>query len=147
MEGPTVLVMNHIYNRQMSYMSGVMTCRSSVNGVSLGERLSTLSTENLEKIDKHNFDTLESNTKDFLKAIKTSCKSVGHSEEAAKYARQNHFAMLDFFGLNSLFLSTTPDDQCSFRVQLYAKPQNWVSVQNRQNIQIMNILSILFLQN
>ncbi len=27
MEGPTILVMNHIYNRQMSYKSGVMTCR------------------------------------------------------------------------------------------------------------------------
>jgi hypothetical protein len=70
MEGPTVLVMNHIYNRQMSYMSGVVTCRSSVDGVPLGERLSTLSTEDLEQVDKHNFDTLDSNTKDFLKAVK-----------------------------------------------------------------------------
>jgi hypothetical protein len=40
MEGPTILVLNHINNRQMSYMSGVMTCRSTVNGVSLGDRLS-----------------------------------------------------------------------------------------------------------
>jgi hypothetical protein len=31
MEGPTILVMNHIYNRQMSYKTGVMTCRSSIN--------------------------------------------------------------------------------------------------------------------
>ncbi len=52
MEGPTVLVMNHIYNRQMSYMNGLMTCRLSVNGNPLGERLSTLSTINLQKIDK-----------------------------------------------------------------------------------------------
>ena len=28
MEGPTILVMNHIYNRQMSYKTGVMTCRN-----------------------------------------------------------------------------------------------------------------------
>jgi hypothetical protein len=130
MEGPTMLVMNHIYNRQMSYMSGVMTCRLSVDGVPLGERLSTLSTEDLEKVDEHNFDTLDSNTKDFLKAVKTSCQSGGHLEEAAKYARQKCFAMLDFFGLNSLFLTTTPDDGCSFRERLYTKPQNWVSVQN-----------------
>jgi hypothetical protein len=130
MEEPTVLVMNHIYNRRMSYMSGVMTCRSSVDGVPLGERLSTLSTIDLEKVDKHNFDTLDLNTKDFLKMVKTSCQSVGHSEEAAKYARQKCFAMLDFFGFNSLFLNTTPDDECSFRVRLYTKPQNWVSVQN-----------------
>ncbi len=113
----------------MSYMSGVMTCRLSVDGIPLGERLSTLSTKDLEKIDKHNFDTLDS--KDFLKAVKTSCQSVGHLEEAAKYARQKCFAMLDFFGLNSLFLSTTPDDECSFRVRLYTKLQNWVSVQNQ----------------
>jgi hypothetical protein len=36
MEGPTILVMNHIYNRQMSYKSGVITCRSNVEGVTLG---------------------------------------------------------------------------------------------------------------
>jgi hypothetical protein len=41
MEGPTILVSNHIYNRQMSYISGVMTCRSTVDGVSLGEKLSS----------------------------------------------------------------------------------------------------------
>jgi hypothetical protein len=74
MERPTMLVMKHIYNRQMSYMSGVMACRSSVDGVPLGERLSTLSTEDLEKVDKHNFDTLDLNTKDFLKVVKTSCQ-------------------------------------------------------------------------
>ncbi len=47
MEGPTILVMNHIYNRQMSYKSGVMTCRSNVGGITLGEKLSMLSTESL----------------------------------------------------------------------------------------------------
>ena len=130
MEGPTILVMNHIYNRQMSYVSGVMTCRSSVDGIPLGEKLSILSTGDFEKVDEHNFDTLDLNTKAFLKAVKTSCQSVGHSEEAAKYARRKCFAMLDFFGLNSLFITTTPDDECSFRVRLYTKPQNWVSVQN-----------------
>jgi hypothetical protein len=35
--------------------------------------------------------------------------------------------MLDHYGLNSLFLTTTPDDDCSFRVRLYAKPEDWVS--------------------
>jgi hypothetical protein len=31
--------------------------------------------------------------------------------------------MLDYYGL----LTTTPDDECSFRVGLYAKPHDWVS--------------------
>jgi hypothetical protein len=49
MEGPTILVMNHIYNRQMSYKSWVMICRSAVDGTPLGEKLSTLSMAELEK--------------------------------------------------------------------------------------------------
>jgi hypothetical protein len=49
MEGPTILVMNNIYNRQMSYKSGVMICRSTVDGMPLGEKLSTLSMTELKK--------------------------------------------------------------------------------------------------
>ncbi len=65
--------------------------------------------------------------KSFISAISTSCRAMGHTEEAAKYARRSCFAILDHFGLNSLFLSTTPDDECSFRVRLFSKPEIWVS--------------------
>jgi hypothetical protein len=127
MEGPTILVLNHMYNRQMSYMSNVMTCRSTVNGVSLGEKLSTLTIEDLQLVINKNTDNLHKNTKGLLKAISTSCKAMGHTDKAAKYARHCCFAMLDDYGLNSLFLTTTPDDGCSFRVRLFAKPEDWVS--------------------
>jgi hypothetical protein len=127
MEGPTILVMNHIYNRQLSYISGVMTCRSTVNGTSLGEKLSKLTVQDLENIQENNTDNLHDNTKGLLRAISTSCKAMGHTDEAAKYAQRCCFAMLDYYGLNSLFLTTTPDDECSFRVRLYAKPYDWVS--------------------
>ncbi len=125
-EGPTILVMNHIYNRQMSYKTGVMTYRSSINGISLGEKLSTLSTEDFEKIKDNHTDNLDATAKCFLKAISTSCKAMGHTEQVAKDARCFFFAKLDYFGLNCLFLSTTPDNDCSFRVRLYCKPQYWV---------------------
>jgi hypothetical protein len=49
MEGQTILVMNHIYNRQMSYKSGVMICRSTVDDMPLGVKLTTLSMTELEK--------------------------------------------------------------------------------------------------
>jgi hypothetical protein len=126
MERPTILVMNHIYNKQMSYKTGVMTCRSSIDGIPLGKKLSTLSTEDFEKIKDNNTDNLDAITKCFLKAISTSCKAMGHTEQAAKDARRRCFAMLDYFKLNSLFLSTTPNDECSFRVRLYCYPQYWV---------------------
>jgi hypothetical protein len=49
MEGPTILVINHIYNRQISYKIGVMICRSTVDGTPLGEKLSALSMIEHEK--------------------------------------------------------------------------------------------------
>jgi hypothetical protein len=86
MEGPTILVTNHIYNRQMSYKSGVMICRSTVDDMPLGEKLSILSMSDLEKINDKNY-LLNANTRGLLKAISTSCRAMGHTEEAAKYAR------------------------------------------------------------
>jgi hypothetical protein len=77
--------------------------------------------------EENNTNNLDETTKGFLKGVKTSCRAMGHTKEAAKHARRCMFAMLDYFGLNSLFLRTTPDDECSFRVRLYSKPQNWVS--------------------
>ncbi len=126
MEGQTILVMNYIYNRQMSYKTGVMTCRSSIDGIPLGEKLSTLSTKDFEQIKENNNDNLNATTKSFSKAISTSCRAMGHTEQAAKDARRRCFAMLDYFGLNSLFLSTTPDNECSFRARLYCKPKHWL---------------------
>ncbi len=70
----------------MSYKTGVMTCRSRINGIPLGENMSTLSTEDFEQI-KDNNDNLNATTKCFLKAISTSCRATGHTEQAAKDAR------------------------------------------------------------
>ncbi len=70
-------MMNYIYNRQVSYVSGVMTCRSTVNGIPLGEKLSKLKVEDLELVQENNTDNLHKNTKGLLKAIiSTSCKAM-----------------------------------------------------------------------
>ena len=127
MEGDTILVINHIFNRQHSFRTGVMSCRSVVDGISLGERLSTMTIQDLERIadgkgDPSTFD------KCLLKAISTSCRAMGHTTEAAMHARRRNFAMMDYLGLNSLFASTTPNDLDSFRVRLYSKAQEWVSL-------------------
>jgi hypothetical protein len=50
---------------------------------------------------------------------------MGHTEEAAKFARQCMFAMVDNFGLNSLFLSTTPDDECSLEYAFTRNRKIW----------------------
>ena len=50
---------------------------------------------------------------------------------------------MDHFGLNSLFWTITPDDECSFRVRLYADPDN--KVRHRQLRQKERLYSSLIL--
>jgi hypothetical protein len=55
----------------MSYKSGVMICRSTVDGRPLGEKLSTPSMTKLKKINDDKTDNLNSNIIGLLKAIST----------------------------------------------------------------------------
>jgi hypothetical protein len=126
MEGPTFLVMNHIYNRQMSYKTGVMTCRSSIDGIPLGEKLTTLSTEHFEQIKDNNTDNLDATQNVSKKQYQRHAKLWATLNKQQKMLDNAVLQMLDYFGLNSLFLSTTPDNKCSFRLRLYCKPQYWV---------------------
>ena len=121
MRGDVVAVLNHIYGRQVSYKSGVMTSRNVINGVSLGETLA-----NMTKDDFTSSSSTCPNYQAFVKGLSTSCRALGHTPEAAKFARRECFALADYFGLNSLFLTASHCDECSFRVRLFAKPGDWV---------------------
>eukprot|EP00956_Cyclotella_meneghiniana_P030551 scaffold77192_cov37-Cyclotella_meneghiniana.AAC.5 len=133
MRSDVILVLHHMYSRQLSFRSGVMTCRSSVNGKSVGETLAEYSILDFERNmstvdssnqnDSSNMNPTPTNT--LMKAISTLCKSLGFTDHAAKEGRQKHFSVMDLFGVNSLFLTVSPCDECSFRVRLFAKPNEW----------------------
>ena len=122
MRGDVILVLNHIYGRQLSYKSGVMTSRSNVGGELLGEKFSKIPVGDLqEAADETNSKQSNLVTK-LMKSISTSCRALGHTPEAAQFARRSCFAMQDYFGLNSVFVTVTPCDECSFRVRLLTRP-------------------------
>ena len=102
LKGDAILVLNHMYSRHLSYKSGVMVCRSTINGVSLGEKLSELTVNELQRATEGKNCSPSRTTEKLLKAISTSCRAMGHTTEAAQFARRCCFAMADFFGLNSL---------------------------------------------
>ena len=122
MRGDAILVLGHMYGRLLTYRSGVMICRSSINGVTLGDTLAKFTRD-----DFTNANSTSPAMEPLLKAITTSCRALGHTPEAAQHARKCYFSLIDHFGLNSLFLSITPDDLCSFRVRLYVKAEDFVS--------------------
>ena len=122
MRGDAILVLGHMYNRSVSFKTGVMICRSQLDGVTLGEALSKFSADSF----KENAPPNEA-TEMLLKAINTSCAALGHTSEAAKVARKSYFAYTDHFGLNSMFFSISPNDSKSFRVRLFAYASKIVS--------------------
>jgi len=125
MRGDVILVMNHIYGRQLSYKSGVMTSRSNVSGEegnTLAEQFSQISVEDLQAAADDINPRQTPLVKKLMKSIATSCKALGHTPEAAQFARRCCFSMQDYYGLNSVFLTVTPDDECNFRIKLLMSP-------------------------
>ena len=127
MRGDTILVLHHMYGRQLSFKSGVITCRSNEGGITLGEKFANVSVQQLQKILEKDESQADPETRKLIKGISTSCRVLGHTPEAAQHARRNGFAYQDFFGLNSVFATVTPCDECSFRVRLFADPGKKVS--------------------
>ena len=54
MESQTILILHQMYNRILSYMNGVMTCRSNIDGITLGEKISNISMTDIEQIKDNN---------------------------------------------------------------------------------------------
>ena len=93
MRGDVILVLNHIYGRQLSYKSGVMTSRSNVGGELLGEKFSKIPVEELQEEANEMNSKQNSLVTKLMKSIFTCCRTFGHTPEAAKFARQSCFAI------------------------------------------------------
>ena len=86
--GDVVLVMNHIYGRQASYKSGVMTSRSNIGGGTLGEQFPKIPVKELQAEADENDPQTSTMVNTLTKSIFTSCKALGHTPAVAQVARQ-----------------------------------------------------------
>ena len=128
MAADVILVLHQIYSRQLSFRSGVMTCRGKYRNVNNFVRvLSRMKPSDFDPEKTNGDPTNNPDVSRIVSSITTACKAMGHTAEHAAMARQKQFAMMDLFGMTSLFLTITPDDECSFRVRLYAEPDKEVS--------------------
>jgi len=141
MTAEVILVLHHIFSRQKSFETGIMTCRNKYGSGNFTRQINALRSSDFNDDDGQRDPCSDHRVNSVLKSITTSCKSLGHTAEAAAAARRRQFSMMDFFGLNSLFLTITPDDECNFRVRLYADPKKTVSAisYNREIITIWNL--------
>ena len=87
-------------------------------------RQNSLSRPRLNSNSKQNVSVASS----FLKSVTSTCKVLGHTTEAAKEARKKLYATSECFGTHSIFLTFNPDDECPFRVKIYANNGNVMEV-------------------
>lgn len=126
MRNDVIFVMQHAFSRLQSYKTGIIKLRNKIGDRETGDLIGNTTPQAfLQSIEQRNRNASDPMVA-LTKTISTSCEVLGYTEEAAKKARQNCFAMTDHFGLSSLFLTTTPCDECSFRVRLFANPMGQV---------------------
>ena len=125
-----------------------MTSRSKQNGNSnttLAEQMSQITVKELQAA-ADDFNPRQSElVKRLFKSISTSCRSLGHTPEAAAFARRCCFSLQDYFGLNSIFLTITPDDELSFRIRLLVCPGEEVRIHNTQTEEYAAFCNIIAL--
>ncbi|KAL7451819.1 hypothetical protein ACHAWC_004215 [Mediolabrus comicus] len=113
MRGDFLLILNHMYNRQRSYRTAVVTCKSSLFGEPLGEKMSKLKMKDLDQalFQKETRQKVTGTAGEYIRAVEASCKPN----------RRKHFAMDNYFGGHSIFFTTTPCDERTIRVHVFAK--------------------------
>jgi len=104
----------------------MIACRSQVNGVPISETLAKFKPSDFEETTINGEESEAAKT--LLKVAETSCKALGHIPEAVKQAGKCFYAYNSHFGLNSLYLTVTPDNSECFMLRLTIDARNWVSL-------------------
>ena len=117
-----VLALSSMLMRSQAFTSGVIKCRTKERGENLAEKFARLTAEDVSLAAARADCGLNAGgtAGRFLSAVSTSCKPLGHSNEAAAFARRQYMAFCDLFGMPSLFVTVTPDDSMSFRIKVFA---------------------------
>ena len=120
-----LLVSVHMYHRILLFDTGMIKCKTAFDKEHcLAEKVSKLTTEEVKKaVLMHKLGKpcdYKDGAQYFLKAVETSCRPLGHSNEAADYALKKYMSLWNHFGPPSIFFTVSPCDEVSFRMKLYA---------------------------
>ena len=123
-----LLVLCSMWQRMKSFTKCIINCKSSFKSSILADYLSVLSQKEVETAARHILreeQTTNPTLKKLFTSIRGQSSSIGHSNEAASFARQKLFSLWHYFGAPAVFFTVTPCDECSFRVRLYATSQEY----------------------
>ena len=115
-----------MWQRMGCFTKCIIHCRSNFKNSTLADSLSQLTQHQVERAARHvlNGEQTDNETiKKLFSSVKGQSSSLGHSNEAASFARHKLFSLWHYYGAPAVFFTVTPCDECSFRVRLYATCQ------------------------
>jgi hypothetical protein len=116
-----ILVLFSMLMRRRAFSSGVIKCKTKERGETLGTLFSKLTPDAVAlAANRANVNMRTPGLAGrFLSSVTTSCRPLGHSNEAAVFARKQYMAYCDMLGIPGVFFSVTPDDSMSFRIKVF----------------------------
>mmetsp|Transcript_1485 Transcript_1485/g.3204 ORF Transcript_1485/g.3204 Transcript_1485/m.3204 type:complete len:1761 (+) Transcript_1485:1415-6697(+) len=113
-------VLNYLNNRARTFETAVTKCKFSRGDTPLPELIAQLDQQDFERAARRAEDgQLANNPEDqTLKIVTSTCQAVGSSTPSAAKNRKKFMAMDDLFGGTCLFVTITPCDFKSLRVQI-----------------------------
>ena len=112
-----------MWQKMESFTKCIINCKSSFKSSTLANKLAKITLGEVETAARHILNgekTSNETLKKLFSSIKGQSSSLGHSNEAASFARQRLFSLWHYFGAPAVFFTVTPCDECSFCVRLYA---------------------------
>ena len=117
-----ILVLHNMYERQRAVSVSYLRVIKQLGNDSFAEQIAEMSVAQLHTAINRahaGLPVLDRLSNEFLKSINAVCKSMGHTNDAAKSARLNMLADAVRFGTGAVFLTVTPDDSNCLRIKIY----------------------------
>ena len=124
MKSDFILTVHSMFEKDRALFKALLCCRSKNDAISTGVKIGQLTEEELDLALR----SVQNNERSspagfaFLSSLKASCKAMGHTNEAAKEARQKLFSLWNLYGEPSIFFTVSPCDEVNFRIRVYAAP-------------------------
>ena len=126
-QGDFTLVLHNMFERHKAISLAYLRCMHNVGNDTVGEHFGNMTLTELERAihqAQSNLPIQDQTAKQFLKSIDAVCKSMAHTNDAAKGAWLKLFANMVRFGRPSIFFTVTLDDSNSFWIQVYVDSEH-----------------------
>ena len=136
MKAEFILTIHSMWEKEKALTTALIKCKAPFGESNVGTAIGQMSEEELNTAWRwHNIERGRRNQSrpnnnvgfSFLDAIEASCRSMAHTNEAAKMARRRMFSLWYSFGPPSLFYTVSPCDETNFRIRVYINPNKDVS--------------------